>query len=73
MIKLVKEETTYKSVTKNYTIKIDGIEINFNKWWLQDEQVGNWDTDYHINTEEEYNKLTDEQVDELIDFISTLK
>lgn len=75
---IIKEETLYKNVEKQYTIIINGKEIKIHKWIKVDnfnENFEDYDNDWGLVEEstENYNQLTDEEKDELDDFIMEIE
>lgn len=72
MIKITKENQSFKSITKDYEIDIDGKIIEVVKWW-RNSRDGDYDCDYEIAESQAYKDLTDDQNDELVDFINNLK
>lgn len=65
----IKEETQFLRRTKNYIIEINDKEIEVIKKWYIDDIANEYDVDYEIIDED---KLTDDEVDELCDFINKL-
>jgi hypothetical protein len=65
----IKQETDFLRRTKNYIIEINDKEIEVIKKWYIDDIANEYDVDYEIIDEE---KLTDDEVDELCDFINKL-
>lgn len=65
----IKEETEFLRRTKNYIIEINDKEIEVIKKWYIDDIANDYDVDYEIIDEE---KLTDDEMDELCDFINKL-
>lgn len=71
----IKNETEFLRKTKTYTIETYTIEINdkeveVKKAWYIDDVTNEYDVDYEIKNEDE---LTDEERDELNDFIGGLE
>ena len=65
-----KQETEFLRKTKNYTLEINDKEVEVKKTWYIDDITNEYDVDYEIQNEDE---LTDEERDELIDFIDGLE
>lgn len=65
----IKEETEYLRKTKKYIIIINDKEIEVKKSWYIDDIANEYDVDYEIIDEDE---LTDNERDELLDFIGDL-
>jgi len=72
-IELINTETQYMKVVKTFTINAFGIEIKVDKWCEDDALFNQYDNDYEIQDEKKVKeKLTEEQLDELDEFISEL-
>ena len=65
----IKQETEFLRKTKNYIIEINDKEIEVIKKWYIDDIANDYDVDYEIIDEE---KLTDDEMDELCDFVNKL-
>lgn len=65
----IKEETVYLRKEKSYIIEINNKEIEVIKKWFIDDIANEYDVDYEIIDEDE---LTDDERDDLIDFIADL-
>jgi len=65
-----KQETEFLRKTKNYTLEINDKEVEVKKTWYIDDITNEYDVDYEIQNEDE---LTDEERDELSDFIDGLE
>lgn len=63
------QETEFSRKTKSYIIEINNKEIEVIKKWYIDDMTNEYDVDYEIIDEDE---LTDNERDELIDFIGDL-
>ena len=66
----IKQETEYLRKEKSYIIEINDKEIEVKKAWYIDDVTNEYDVDYEIKNEDE---LTDEERDELNDFIGGLE
>lgn len=66
----IKNETEFLRKTKTYTIEINDKEVEVKKAWYIDDVTNEYDVDYEIINEDE---LTDEERDELNDFIDGLE
>lgn len=66
----IKNETEFLRKTKTYTIEINDKEVEVKKAWYIDDVTNEYDVDYEIINEDE---LTDEERDELNDFIVGLE
>ena len=66
----IKNETEFLRKTKTYTIEINDKEVEVKKAWYIDDVTNEYDVDYEIINEDE---LTDEERDELNDFIGGLE
>lgn len=72
------EYTTYSRITKHFDLLAiasggDEIEVGVDKWWLDSDQDG-YENDYEIENEEEVKKnFTDDEWDELTEYIQELK
>ncbi len=72
---VLNKQTTYISETKKYTVEAFGMEFNVWKSYLESED-GDYDNDYGFDNDTSQNladSLTEEQADELDDFIINLK
>lgn len=65
-----KQETEFLRKTKIYTIEINDKEVEVKKTWYIDDITNEYDVDYEVENED---KLTDEERDELNDFINGLE
>ena len=65
-----KQETEFLRKTKNYTLEINDKEVEVKKTWYIDDITNEYDVDYEVENED---KLTDEERDELNDFINGLE
>lgn len=68
-IKII-DETEFLRKTKHYTLEINGREIEVRKDWYIDDVTNEYDVDWEVENED---KLTDEERDELNDFIGGLE
>ena len=64
------DEIEFLRKTKTYTIEINDKEVEVKKTWYIDDITNEYDVDYEIQNED---KLTDEERDELNDFIGGLE
>jgi len=64
------QETEFLRKTKTYTIEINDKEVEVKKTWYIDDITNEYDVDYEVENED---KLTDEERDELNDFIDGLE
>jgi len=71
-ITIKEENLDYKKVFKTFVLEINGKEITVSKWWIEDDLSNDYETDYEID-EKDREKLTDEEEEELIDFINDLE
>jgi hypothetical protein len=74
-IKLTHEEVTYLNKVKEYEIKLpNGTILKFRKSWMES-NYGDYDNDWEWvdNSEELYNKLSDDEQIEVDDFMLELK
>lgn len=74
-MEIIKEEITYRSVTKKYTIELaDGRKIHLYKWWCDDPELDQYECDWEFAqaSQEIVDSLSDEENDELYDFINGL-
>lgn len=71
-ITIKEENIDYRRIVKSYVLEINGKEVNVTKWWVDDEMSGEYENDYEIN-EEDRQKLTEDEEDELLDFITDLE
>jgi len=67
---IIKQETEFLRKTKTYTIEINDKEVEVRKTWYIDDITNEYDVDYEVENED---KLTDEERDELNDFIDGLE
>ena len=65
-----KQETEFLRKTKTYTLGINDKEVEVKKTWYIDDITNEYDVDYEIENEDE---LTDEERDELIDFVEEIE
>lgn len=74
MEKSIKDETlVHKNIIKAYTILVGGKEIRLEKWWSES-MNGDYDNDYKVENEEQVKELfTEEEWEEVEEFISELK
>ena len=75
-LEVISEYLSHKRVVKNFTIKLrNGQEIEICKWW-EDGEIGcDYECDWEIVNEKDqktYDKLSEENQDELQDFINDL-
>lgn len=70
-IKLTNEELIYLKSEKHYKLDVDGKEIWINKWKEEDPQFSVYDGDTAIIKGKEL--LTDDEIEEVLDFVSELK
>ena len=70
-----KEEVLYKKIEKSFEIKLDDETLILNKWWIQDDISGDYDVDYEWSdrSKEVINKLSDDQKEELDEFVNDLE
>ena len=64
------DEIEFLRKTKTYTIEINDKEVEVKKTWYIDDITNEYDVDYEVENED---KLTDEERDELNDFIDGLE
>lgn len=64
-----KQETEYLRKEKSYIIEMNNKEVEVIKNWYIDDMTNEYNIDYEIIDED---KLTDDERDELIDFIGDL-
>lgn len=72
-IGVVFEDTIYRKEEKVFELDFKGRTFTVNKWWVDDPHTSDYDNDYEIAEKEEFDKLSDEEQDELNDFIFDLK
>ncbi len=70
-MKVTKNEVVYLNKEKSYTIKAFGEEVFVSKWWVDASINGDYECDYEIQDRDTL-KMTEEQEDELHEFISEL-
>lgn len=69
-IKLINEELVYLKSEKHYKISINGKEVWVNKWREEDPQFSLYDGETEIIKGKEL--LNDDEMEEILDFISEL-
>lgn len=72
MIKVKEEQTTYLKKEKRYLIEFYNLVFRVSKWWEDCPQNDTMEADFEIAEKEEFEKLTDEEQEELTDFINEL-
>jgi hypothetical protein len=72
MIEIKEENLNSKRVSKSYVLTINGKDVRVDKWWTEDEVSGEYETDYEIN-DTDREALTEEEVEDLEDFITDLE
>ena len=72
-MKILNEELVSWRISKNYTIKLNnGREIEINKYYFEDQITSDESYEVLEESKEEYGKLTEEELDELDDFINNI-
>ena len=72
-MKILNEDLVSWRISKNYTIKLNnGREIEINKYYFEDQITSDESYEVLEESKEEYGKLTEEELDELDDFINNI-
>ena len=72
-MKILNEDLVSWRISKNYTIKLNnGREIEINKYYFEDQYTSEGDCEVLEESKEEYDKLNDDEMDELDDFINNI-
>ena len=72
-MKILNEDLVSWRISKNYTIKLNnGREIEINKYYFEDQYISEGDCEVLEESKEEYDKLNDDEMDELDDFINNI-
>ena len=72
-MKILNEELVSWRISKNYTIKLNnGREIEINKYYFEDQITSDESYEVLEESKEEYGELTEEELDELDDFINNI-
>ena len=72
-MKILNEELVSWRISKDYTIELNnGREIEINKYYFEDQITSDESYEVLEESKEEYGKLTEEELDELDDFINNI-